>query len=61
MSSWSGYPASSPELHPIERLWEDLKARIDVMDGQVRSSLAVLQEHVAGIMQRDSAAIMASL
>ena len=25
-------PASSPELKPVERLWEDFKARIDVMD-----------------------------
>lgn len=27
-------PAYSPELNPVERLWEDLKARIDVLDGQ---------------------------
>ena len=53
--------ASSPELKPVERLWEDFKACRDVMDGRVRSSFAALQEHVAGIVQRDSAVIMASL
>jgi putative transposase len=31
-------PAYSPELNPVERLWEDLKARIDIMDARVRSS-----------------------
>ena len=61
MSSWSGCPAYSPALHPGERLWEDLEARIDVMDVRGRSSLAVLQEHVAGIVQRSSAEIIASL
>jgi transposase len=28
-------PAYSPELNPVERLWENLKARIDVLDGRV--------------------------
>lgn len=32
-------PADSPELNPVERLWEALKGRIDVLNGQVRSSL----------------------
>ena len=54
-------PASSPELKPVERLWEDFKARIDVMDVRVQSSLSALQEHVAGIVQRYSAEIIASL
>ena len=54
-------PASSPELNPVERLWEDFKARIDVMDVRVRSSVSALQEHVAGIVQRYSAEIIASL
>src|SRR5262249_33088908 len=61
MSSWSGCPAYSPELNPVERLWEDLKARIDVMDVRVRSSLSALQEHVAEIVQRSSAEIIAWL
>jgi hypothetical protein len=54
-------PAYSPELNPVERLWEDLKHRIDVLEGQVRSSLATLQEHVAGIIRRYTAETIASL
>jgi hypothetical protein len=55
------FPAYSPELNPVERLWEDLKARIDVMDARVRASLSALQEHVASIVQRYTAATIASL
>jgi len=54
-------PASSPELNPVERLWEALKARMDVMDARVRASLSALQEHVASIVQRSTAATIASL
>ena len=54
-------PAYSPELNPVERLWEDLKARIDVMDARVRASLSALQAHVASIVQRYTAATIASL
>jgi hypothetical protein len=54
-------PASSPELHPVERLWEDLKRRIDVLDTRVRSSLAALQEHVAGLIHCYTAESIASL
>src|SRR5215468_9929437 len=54
-------PAYSPELNPVERLWEDLKARIDVMDVRVRASLSALQEHVASIVQRYTAATIVSL
>ena len=54
-------PAYSPELNPVERLWEDLKGRIDVLDTWVRSSLRALQEQVAGIVQRYTAETIASL
>jgi hypothetical protein len=54
-------PASSPALHPVERLWEDLKTRIDVLDGRVRSSLARLQEHVADIVRHYTPETIASL
>jgi transposase len=54
-------PAYSPELNPVERLWEDLKYRIDVLNDQVRSSLRALQAHVAGLVQRYSAEMIASL
>jgi hypothetical protein len=54
-------PAYSPELNPVERLWEDLKRRIDVLDGHVRSSLRALQEHVAGWVQGYTAETIASL
>jgi hypothetical protein len=54
-------PAYSPEWNPVERLWEDLKHRIDVLDARVQSSLAALQEHVAAIVRRYSAMTIASL
>ena len=54
-------PADSPELNPVARLWEDLKSRIDVLDTRVRSSLAALQEHVAGLVHRYTAEPIASL
>ena len=55
------WPASSAELHPVQRLWEDLKRRIDVLDTRVRSSLAALQEHVAGLIHGYTAETIASL
>jgi len=54
-------PAYSPELNPVERLWEDLKHRIDVLNPQVRSSLAALQAHVADLIQHYTAETIASL
>ena len=54
-------PAYSPELNPVERLWEDLKRHIDVLHDQVRSSLTALQEHMADLVQRYAAETIASL
>jgi hypothetical protein len=54
-------PAYSPELNPVERLWEDLKSRLDVLDARVRSSLTALQEHVAALIRRYTAEAIASL
>ena len=54
-------PAYSPELNPVERLWEDLKYRIDALDTQVRSSLTALQDHVADLIRRYTAETIASL
>jgi len=48
-------------LNPVERLWEDLKAPMEVMDARVRASLSALQAHVASIGQRDTAETSASL
>jgi hypothetical protein len=54
-------PAYSPELNPVERLWEDLKHHIDVLDARVRTSLAALQAHVADIVRRYTTEAIASL
>ena len=54
-------PAYSPELHPVERLWEDVKSRIDVLDVRIRSSLTMLQEHGADIIRRYTTEAIASL
>lgn len=43
-------PAYSPELNPVERLWQDLKRQIDGRSASVRSSLWALREHVAELI-----------
>ena len=55
------WPAYSPELTPAERLWEDVKSRIDVLEARVRARLAAFQQHVAAIIQRYTAETIASL
>jgi hypothetical protein len=54
-------PPYSPALNPVERLWEDLKYRIDMQQAQVRSSLPGLREHVADIVRGYTAEAIASL
>jgi hypothetical protein len=54
-------PPYSPELNPVERLWEDLKYRIDVQNASVRSNLKVFREHIADIVRSYTAEAIASL
>jgi transposase len=54
-------PAYSPELNPVERLWEDLKYRIDVQHPAVRANLEVFREHIAGIVRSYTAETITSL
>jgi hypothetical protein len=54
-------PPYSPELNPVERLWADLKSRIDVQKPALRSHLEVYREHIAGIVRSYTAETMASL
>jgi len=54
-------PSYSPELNPVERLWLDIKKRIDVYDPDVRNSLSALQDHVADILRSYSNEYIASL
>jgi len=54
-------PPYSPELNPVERLWEDLKQRIDVLDGRIRVSLDTFRDHVASLVQRYTTEAIASL
>jgi DDE superfamily endonuclease len=54
-------PPYSPELNPVERLWEDLKYRIDVQNPALRSNLEVYREHIAGLVRGYTAETIASL
>ena len=54
-------PPYSPELNPVERLWEDLKSRLDVVDVRVRSSLQGLRDHVADLIRCYQSQEIASL
>ena len=54
-------PPYSPELNPAERLWQDIKRRLDVFDEAVRSSLDGLKAHVAEIVRSYRPAELASL
>jgi len=44
-----------------ERLWQDLKAQLDVFDARARSSLAGLKNHVAEVICAYTDAAIASL
>ena len=44
-------PPYCPELNPVERLWQDLKARLKVEQAHVRASLGALRDHVAELIQ----------
>ena len=44
-------PPYCPELNPVERLWLEVRRRIDVFDATVRSRLIGLREHVAEIVR----------
>lgn len=54
-------PPYSPELNPIERLWQDLKSHLEVLHPQVHSSLCGWRDHVADIVRRYRDSELASL
>lgn len=54
-------PPYSPELNPVERLWLALRRQVDVFDVAVRTTLAGLREHLAGIVRSLTAERVASL
>lgn len=54
-------PPYSPALNPVERLWEDLKYRIDVQKPACRSNLAVYRAHIAGLVRGYTAETLAAL
>jgi hypothetical protein len=54
-------PAYSPAFNPVERLGEDVKSRLDVLEVRMRSRLTRLHAHVAGIVHRYTPEAIASL
>jgi len=54
-------PPYSPELNPVERLWEDLKYRIDIQTPSLRANLQVFREPIARIVHGYTAEAIASL
>ena len=44
-------PAYSPEINTVERLWLDVKKKIDVFDPNVRASPEALKNHIADILK----------
>lgn len=51
-------PAYSPELNPMERLWEDLKSHIAL---ELFDNLQLLKDRVAGIIQQYSSSFLHSI
>ena len=51
-------PAYSPELNPMERLWEDLKSHIAL---ELFENLQLLKDRVAGIIQQYSSSCLQSI
>lgn len=51
-------PAYSPELNPVERLWEDLRYRLG---SALQPSLPALKEHAAALIRAYSPPDLASL
>ena len=54
-------PPYSPELNPVERVWQHLKSKIDVFDPPIRSSLTALRDQVAEIIKQYSPQQLRSL
>jgi transposase len=43
-------PPYSPELNPAERLWLQIRQKIDVFSASIRTSIDALEEHIAAIV-----------
>jgi hypothetical protein len=54
-------PPYSPELNPVERLWEDLKHRINVLDSRLRTRLDTFRDHGASLVRQYTTEALASL